>query len=100
MNSNAMSSGYFLKCKSCGRSMDDEESIWVVNVKWPIKMRFNEAGMSYMTANLDDNLIMQLIDWSEVVCDSCQSTEIEIKALGESEAEEAAAETEEGEEGA
>ncbi len=66
-----------LKCKQCGQSTTDEESVWISNVKWPIKLMFGEKGLGFMTAELEEKDIVQLIDWSEAMCDKCQGTELE-----------------------
>ena len=66
-----------LKCKQCGQSTTDEESEWISNVKWPIKLMFGEQGMGFMTADLEEKDIVSLIDWSETMCEKCKNDDLE-----------------------
>lgn len=70
----------FFKCKKCGVSMDDEESTWMVDVKWPVKLKVKKDGsIGYMLANMEDEDILDRLDLSVVLCDACRSDDIEIK---------------------
>ena len=70
----------FFKCRSCGRSMDDEESTWMVDVRWPVKLKVkNDGSLGYMLANMEDADIIERLDLSVVVCDECHSDDVEVK---------------------
>ena len=66
-----------LTCKKCGCSTKDDESIWIANVKWPIRIRLNAEGLSYKVAELENNQIVELIDWDDIICDACKGEEID-----------------------
>ena len=70
----------FFKCRKCGRSMDDDESTWMIDVKWPIKLKVKKDGsIGYMLAEMKDEDILQRLDLSLVICDECHSKDVEVK---------------------
>lgn len=76
----------FFRCRQCGQSMDNEESTWVVDVKWPAKLKVDSEGkVAYMLAEMDDADIMQRLDFSEVICDQCRGSDVEVKEWNEPE---------------
>ncbi len=70
----------FFKCRKCGCSMDDEESTWMVDVKWPVKLKVkNDGSLGYMLANMEDEDILDRLDLNVVVCNECKSDDVEVK---------------------
>ncbi len=67
------------KCKKCGASFDDDESIWIVNVGWPVKLKVDaEGGIAYMQAELQDDEVIERVDLDEIVCENCGEAEVEV----------------------
>lgn len=67
-----------LKCKACGASMDDDESVWFACVRWPVKLRFAHDGIGFKVAHMEDQDVISRLEWSEIACDKCESNDIEI----------------------
>ncbi len=71
-----------LKCRNCGHSTDDEESTWVINARWPVKLRLTGDGsIEYMIAELEDQEVLDRLDLSKVVCDKCQGEDVEVEGM-------------------
>ena len=74
----------YFKCRGCGQSMDDDESVWVVEVKWPTKIKVKSDGqIAYMLAELEDKDVIDRLNLNEIICDSCKSNDVEVKEWDE-----------------